>query len=99
MRAAVASSLSLLSAISPAPTRTGSSCGGADWLAKTPPKKARPLPVLRIARYTAVLLGSLETTDVHHDLKESLAPTTRKVPLAMQQHKYTAPYCVGERRV
>jgi hypothetical protein len=55
--------------------------------------------VLRIARYTAVLLGSLETTDVHHDLKESLAPTTRKVPLAMQQHKYTAPYCVGERRV
>src|SRR5918994_4547366 len=39
MRAAVALAVLVWwSAISPAPTRTGSSCGGASLLAKTPPK-------------------------------------------------------------
>src|SRR5215207_10063765 len=54
MRVAVASSALVKSAISPAPTRTGSSCGGAYLLAKTPLKtraatiSARHSPTPRI---------------------------------------------------
>src|SRR5215217_6480857 len=47
MRAAVPSSALVKSAISPAPTSTGSSCDGASLLAKTPPKTRAAITSVR----------------------------------------------------